>query len=961
LVNGAFQASVYDPDFGWEPTLVLGAGRAFLVCHNATVTSPGLGFYCATRTQTTQIAGSADDFTGADEPAQPSTGLKLYLQNLSPSLPARNFDNCGTPSALIHTFSNLPDCLSSARLLGRLKACVRSPSDAMELLFVGPSGKPETTRWAKPFGSQNFTPGFTQELWAPPVTLDININLDALPGGTGVTSVLRRMEANRSLDVHIRQNTAVDFLRLEMEVCEVRSPLVFLIPATRTNTVVTFSDPPTFGAAGGVKITCTPPSGSTFPLGTTLVRCLAEDAQGQTARGCFQVVVSQIAFNDRLEITAGPNGPTNAVPLGDSATFTVAARGRGPLTYQWLHNGALIPGATNETFTISPVRAVDGGRYTVLVRDGKGVLESPAITLTPGVPPLPDSDFFLALANGTTGDFTNRITGAQGIGRGSTRGASAEAGEPDHAGYPAVASKWLTWQPELNGIGTLETLGSGFDSRLTVYRLRDPALAPALNNLERIRANDNISHTNHNSRLSFNVRTNLTYFIAIDVADIVRGPFLLAWSTERTPQKLPEISFQPGPRAVALGDRVTLDLGLAVDGTASSFKIQWFRNGTPITGATNPSLALAKVELPQLGQYQAELIQTYANGDERLIRTDPADLQFHRRSKESDADILATDRLSDLQRQIARRPRRAALAGGSRPKGLSAGISGQQIYRSDYCSRETREPLHCGQTSERTTWYALIADTDGVIDIDTVGSDYDTVLAVYYDTVGDLDPYNGLQEVTCSDDISTTQTTSRVQFCASALNTYYVAVAGKANATGLCVLNYAMSQVIAAATCEPLQVTCPPQSGLHSARPGSTVKFSAKVSGTQPVGYAWFKDGSFLQNSVAPELVLNNVQASQAGRYGLALTNASGIHYSDIAVLEIDASENPKLGYEIPCDGGLRLIVYGDDKTLYQIEESPDLKNWSILLTAHPTGGKLEQVLLPTEFRSYRARVAPAR
>jgi len=38
-------------------------------------------------------------------------------------------------------------------------------------------------------------------------------------------------------------------------------------------------------AVGGVTTTCTPPSGSTFPFGTTLVTCRAVDGAGTSRRG----------------------------------------------------------------------------------------------------------------------------------------------------------------------------------------------------------------------------------------------------------------------------------------------------------------------------------------------------------------------------------------------------------------------------------------------------------------------------------------------------------------------------------------------------------------------------------------------------------------------------------------------------------------------------------------------------
>jgi hypothetical protein len=86
--------------------------------------------------------------------------------------------------------------------------------------------------------------------------------------------------------------------------------------------------------------------------------------------------------------------PSNQVAaLGGSATFTVAALGKAPLTYQWFKNGVKLPnghgvtGATTATLKISPVAAANGGTYSVLVANKLGSIASSnaILTLGPGV------------------------------------------------------------------------------------------------------------------------------------------------------------------------------------------------------------------------------------------------------------------------------------------------------------------------------------------------------------------------------------------------------------------------------------------------------------------------------------------------------------------------------------------------------------------------------------------------
>ncbi len=78
------------------------------------------------------------------------------------------------------------------------------------------------------------------------------------------------------------------------------------------------------------------------------------------------------------------NQPANqSVVAGSTATFTVVAGGTAPFTYQWLLNGAAIPGATTASYT-TPVLATSntGGLYSVTVTNAAGHITSTAASLT---------------------------------------------------------------------------------------------------------------------------------------------------------------------------------------------------------------------------------------------------------------------------------------------------------------------------------------------------------------------------------------------------------------------------------------------------------------------------------------------------------------------------------------------------------------------------------------------------
>lgn len=67
-----------------------------------------------------------------------------------------------------------------------------------------------------------------------------------------------------------------------------------------------------------------------------------------------------------------PNSPDSPLTLGTNFILTVGATGNLPLSYQWLHNGTNIPGATSTSYTDASLQAGDVGNYTVLASNTAG-------------------------------------------------------------------------------------------------------------------------------------------------------------------------------------------------------------------------------------------------------------------------------------------------------------------------------------------------------------------------------------------------------------------------------------------------------------------------------------------------------------------------------------------------------------------------------------------------------------
>ena len=136
----------------------------------------------------------------------------------------------------------------------------------------------------------------------------------------------------------------------------------------------------------GVTITCTPPSGSVFPVGTSQVTCVARDAAGNTATCVFNVTIK-----DQPPIVAVPTNVVVGADAGQCSAvvnYTVTVQDNSP---GWSlvcvpPSGSLFPSGT--TTVVCTVTDAAGNKatnsFTVTVEDReKPVLQLPAdITVT---------------------------------------------------------------------------------------------------------------------------------------------------------------------------------------------------------------------------------------------------------------------------------------------------------------------------------------------------------------------------------------------------------------------------------------------------------------------------------------------------------------------------------------------------------------------------------------------------
>ena len=106
---------------------------------------------------------------------------------------------------------------------------------------------------------------------------------------------------------------------------------------------------------------------------------------------------------------------------------------------------------------------------------------------------------------------------------GNNTNATAEAGEPAHAGIPAAHSVWYRWIATDTGLFSFTTSGSSFDTTMGVYT------GSAVSALTQIAANDDSASFDTTSRVVFHADAGTEYFIAIDGKNNAVGITNLIW------------------------------------------------------------------------------------------------------------------------------------------------------------------------------------------------------------------------------------------------------------------------------------------------------------------------------------------------------------------------------------------------------------------------------------------------
>ena len=220
---------------------------------------------------------------------------------------------------------------------------------------------------------------------------------------------------------------------------------------------------------------------------------------------------------------------------------------------------------------------------------------------------------------------------------------------------------------------------------------------------------------------------------------------------------------------------------------------------------------------------------------------------------------------------------------------LSSAANGVAVGNNSNATFEVNEPLHAGAPGGKSMWMSWLAPSNGLARFDTLGSDFDTLLAMY------TTANNGVLVSLTGDDDSAGYHNSALAINAVAGQAYRIAVDGLSGSSGNVVLSWSLdpSVHIPVIAQSPTNVVVPV---------GGTAVFTVnatEVAEYSPLTYKWFRDQNFIEGATNATLAITNANATNLGEYTvLVKNNACQTVQSGGAFLELSSAPNTRRDYK---------------------------------------------------------------
>jgi len=308
----------------------------------------------------------------------------------------------------------------------------------------------------------------------------------------------------------------------------------------------------------------------------------------------------------------------------------------------------------------------------------------------------------------------------------------------------------------------------------------------------------------------------------------------------------PVITTQPQSLSVAAGTTAIFTVIASGSGTLT---YQWRLNGINIVGQNTDTLTLNNVQPANKGIYSVVVANAGGATDSK-----PANLIV------TVVGLGFTDNFAD-------RPTTNSASGSGTGSNVGA-------------TKEAGEADHAGNPGGASVWYAWLAPTNGIATFTTLGSSFDTVLAVYSGTnIGHL------KRVASNDD-GGPYNTSKVIFNAVAGVLYNIAMDGSYGKSGSIILEWSLETT---ADVTPDILTQPLN---QTAAPGADVTLSVRASaGNATLFYQWYFNGTTITDATNSTLTLAALTVANVGAYKVRVSAGSREVYSKNAIVQLATIE----------------------------------------------------------------------
>jgi subtilisin family serine protease len=385
-------------------------------------------------------------------------------------------------------------------------------------------------------------------------------------------------------------------------------------------------------------------------------------------------------------------------------------------------------------------------------------------------------------ASGPANDnFTSRtaLTGTNPNVATNNANATKQSGEPNHAGNSGGKSLWWSWTAPGNGSVTVTTSGSNFDTLLAAYT------GSSLTGLTAVASNDDYGSGN-TSQITFTAQSGVTYQIAVDGYNGASGNIAMnlvfAVTAPGNDNFANRITLS-GSNPTATGSNVgaSKESGEPNHAGNSGGRSVWWRWVAPSSGTVTISTAGSSFDTI-LGIYTGGAANALAGvvSDDDGGTNNTSLVTFSAQSGQPYQ--IAVDGYGGASGSIALSISFQSSQAPSNDNFVNAvSVTTGFVYFGSNVNgtKEANEPRHNENDGGKSVWWRWTAPANGTVTLDTIGSNFDTLLAVYTGNT-----VSTLTEV-ASDDDSGGSRTSRVNFQAVSGTTYRIAVDGWADTSGL--------------------------------------------------------------------------------------------------------------------------------------------------------------------------------